>query len=112
MGQFQITNVKPRLIHIGGVSLPPNATSGEGKIPHIDPKHETAVRKSAAFRSGSVVEGNAKVPVPPLDISKINWPAVKKIIDTESDFKNLSAWAESEKRTEVLAAIKARISSL
>ena len=103
---FLVTNVKPRLICIAGVNIPPTETR------EIPAKHAEAVRKSAVFRSGMLVEGETKVPLQPLDIAKMGPAEAVKIVQTETDIAILNAWADEEKRPSVLTAIQERVKAL
>ncbi len=107
---FVVTNVKPRLITIAGISIPPGGTTGERGIPHIPKKHVEGVKKSPVFRAGELVEGKKEISVgAPIAIETLDIDQACKIVSAESEISILSGWADKEDRKEVLAAIKARL---
>lgn len=105
---FIATNTQPRAIHTCGITLTP------GKPTPIPPEHVEALKKSPAWRARWIVEGEAPMPAPVMiQIAKIDDVAkVLKLIAVESDLSTLNAWADAEKRPQVLEAIRNRVANL
>ena len=114
---FQVTNVKPRMISIAGIDIPPGETTGEKtkagtELSHIPEKHVEGVKKSAPFRAGWLVEGKQNVVSAPIQIEKMPVEQAKKLISVETSIAVLSAWADADKRPEIISAITERTKAL
>jgi len=104
---FIVTNVKPRLVEISIHRI------GPGQSVEIPPEHVAAVRKSAVFRGGILVEGKPVLPPStPIDISKLDLSKARKLIAVEDDVSVLTAWIDAEKRPEIVAALQERVRAL
>lgn len=103
---MKVTNTQARMISIAGLHILP------GHSATIPEKHVEGVKKSSVFRAKWLVPGEVHVETKPLDLSKMTPDQAKKVIALETDIKALSAWVDSEKRPEVLVAIKSRLGAL
>jgi len=104
---FIVTNTQARGIQTCGLTLRPGIPT------EIPPQYVEDLKKSPAWRARWIVEGEAKMPPPqivPLD--KLTPEQAQKLIAAEKDSNVLSAWLDTEKRPEVLAALSQRIKSL
>src|SRR5262249_21781570 len=103
---FIVTNTQPRYIYIAGISLKPGTPTS------IDPRLAEQVRNSVPYRAGWIQEGNVVMPTPQIIATSIEKLAVSsaiKLIKAETNLAVLSAWADSDKRPEVVSAIQERV---
>lgn len=104
---FEVTNTSARVIHTCGKSLVP------GRLTAIDDQYVDKLKESPAFKARRIVEGKAQMPDPVIvPIEKLDIDKAKKLIAVETNVQILTAWAESDKRPEVLTAIEARAKTL
>lgn len=109
---FQVTNTQPRVFYIAGIKIPPGATTGVDGVDHIPDHHVDGVRKSPAFRGRALVEGRVEVQKGTIKIGKLEPREAIKVVSVETDIAVLTAWADEEKRSSVLDAIRERTKQL
>lgn len=109
---FQVTNMSKRLHHFAGFHISP------GSVADIPVEYREAFDKApfSQCKPPEMVAGDsrAKLPAPAMAQPLTKIPAAKAIemVNVENDLAQLAAWAESETRKDVLAAIDARSKAL
>lgn len=112
---MRVRNVTARLVICAGLDIAPGA---EATIPEAK---AAEVRKATVFQNGFLQEiGGGRAPVanpkpaakPKGEPMRMSVKEAIAVIDAETDFAKLSAWADTETRPDVIEALHKRAEAI